>query len=103
MNWAQFKGPVFHMCLASTMVVSWFLTQEVGGSSPFTVMTNIFVTELNEFSETLRKSSNVFRNICWYARILLECILVSSLFLEQMSKWLNVSILPGLVASVGDE
>ena len=35
MNWAQFKDPVSHMCLAGTVVESWFLTQEVAGSSPF--------------------------------------------------------------------
>ena len=38
------------MCLTGAVVASWSLTQEVAGSSPFTVMTNIFVTE---FSETL--------------------------------------------------
>ena len=57
MKWAQFKDPVSSMCLASTMVASWSLTQEVAGSSPFTVMTNIFVTEFAEFSETFRKTS----------------------------------------------
>ena len=35
------------MCLAGTVVASWSLTQEVA----FTVMTNIFVTEFNEFAE----------------------------------------------------
>ena len=45
MNWAQFKDPVSHMCLAGAVVASWSLTQEVAGLSPFTVMTNIFVTE----------------------------------------------------------
>ena len=33
MNWAQFKDPVSHMCLADTLVASWSLTQEVTGSS----------------------------------------------------------------------
>ena len=37
------------MCLAAAVEVSWFLTQEVVGSDPFTVMTNIFVTEFVEF------------------------------------------------------
>ena len=41
MNWAQFKDPISHMCLADAVVASWSLTQEVAGSSPFTVMTNI--------------------------------------------------------------
>ena len=31
MNWAQFKDPVTHMCLAGTVVASWSLTQEVAG------------------------------------------------------------------------
>ena len=53
MNWAQFKDPVPHMCLAGTMVTSWSLTQEVAGSSPLTVITNIFVTEFSEFSENI--------------------------------------------------
>ena len=34
MNWAQFKEPVFHMCLAGTVVASSSLTQEVAGT-PF--------------------------------------------------------------------
>ena len=44
------------MCLAGTVVPSWSLTQEVTGwqvSSPFTVMTNIIVTEFAEFSENI--------------------------------------------------
>ena len=39
------------MCLAGAVAASWSLMQEVAGSSPFTVMTKIFVTEVNEFSE----------------------------------------------------
>ena len=42
MNWAQFKDPVSDMCLAGAVVASSSLTQEVAGSIPFTVMTNIF-------------------------------------------------------------
>ena len=58
MNWSQFKDPLSHMCLAGAVVAPWFLTQEVAGSNPFTVMTNIIVTE---FSETFREnSSDVF-------------------------------------------
>ena len=59
MNWGQFKDPVCYMCISGTVIVPWSLTQEVAGSSPFTVMTNIFVTEFNEFSDTFRKSSRV--------------------------------------------
>ena len=62
MNWAQFKDPVSHMCLADTVVASWPLTPEVAVSSPFTVMTNIFVTEFPEFSETFRKNSTVYKH-----------------------------------------
>ena len=57
MNWAQFKDPASHMCLAGAAVASWSLTQEVAGLSPFTVMRNIFVTEFGEFSKTFRKNS----------------------------------------------
>ena len=53
MNWAQFQDPVSHMCLAGSVVASWSLTQEMAGSSPFTVMTNIFVTEFSEFTENI--------------------------------------------------
>ena len=53
MNWAQFKDPVSHMCLAGTVVASWSLTQEVAGLRPLTVMTNIFVTKFAEFSENI--------------------------------------------------
>ena len=45
MNWIQFKDPVSSVCLAGTVVVYWSLTQEMASSSPFTVITNIFVTE----------------------------------------------------------
>ena len=41
------------MCLAGAVVAYWSLTQ-MASSSPFTVKTNIFVTE---FSETFRKNS----------------------------------------------
>ena len=51
MKWAQFKDPVSHVCLAGAVVASWSLTQEVVGLIPFTVMTNIFVTEFAEFIE----------------------------------------------------
>ena len=33
MNWAQFKYPVSHMCLAGAVVACWFVTQEVAGSN----------------------------------------------------------------------
>ena len=43
MNWSQFKDPVSHMCFAGTVVAFWFLAQELAGSNPLTVMTNIIV------------------------------------------------------------
>ena len=42
MIWSEFKDPVSHMCLAGDVVAFWSLIQEVTGSRPFTVMTNIF-------------------------------------------------------------
>ena len=51
MNWTQFTDPVSHMCLAGTVVASWSLTQEMVRSSPFTVMTNVFVIEFAELNE----------------------------------------------------
>ena len=53
MNWAQFEDPVSYMCLAGTVVEFWSLTQEVAGLSPFTPITNIFVTEFSKFSENI--------------------------------------------------
>ena len=44
------------MCLAGAVVASWSRTQEVAGLSPFTAMTNIFVTEYAKFSETFGKN-----------------------------------------------
>ena len=41
------------MYLGGAEVAPWSLTQEVAGSSPFTVMINIFVTEFAEFSENI--------------------------------------------------
>ena len=34
MIWAQFKDPVSHLFLTSTVVASWFLTQEAAASNP---------------------------------------------------------------------
>ena len=36
------------MCIAGTVVASWSLTQEAAGSSPFTVMIKIFLSEFRE-------------------------------------------------------
>ena len=53
MNWVQFKDPVSHMCLAGTVEATWSVTQDVTGLSPFTIMTNIFVSEFSEFSKNI--------------------------------------------------
>ena len=66
MNWAQFKDPVSYLCLAGTVVASWSLTLKVAGSSPFIVMTNIFVTEFGEFSE------NIYEKLHWKCSHLLD-------------------------------
>ena len=57
MNWAQFKDPVSHMCVDGVVVASWSLTQEVAGSSLFTVMINIFVTEFYDSVKTFKENS----------------------------------------------
>ena len=59
MNWAQFKDPVSHMCLAGAVVASRSLTKEVAGSSPFTVMAKIFFTEFAESVKHLGKTPMV--------------------------------------------
>ena len=33
MNWAQFKDPVSHMCLAGSVAACCFVTQELTGSN----------------------------------------------------------------------
>ena len=47
MNWAQFKDPISHMCLAGTVVACWSLTQEVLGSSPLNVKNFLSLNSLN--------------------------------------------------------
>ena len=63
MNWAQFqKDPVSHMCLVGawgSILVSYTRGGCVAGSSPFTVMTNMFVIEFSEISQTFSESSSV--------------------------------------------
>ena len=44
----SFKDPVSLPILAGTVVASWSLRQEVAGSNPFSVITNIFVNEFDE-------------------------------------------------------
>ena len=51
MNWVQLKESVSDMCLAGIVVAYWSPTHEAAGFSTFTVMTNIFVTELSELSK----------------------------------------------------
>ena len=41
----------------SSILVSHTRGGCVAGSNPFTIMTNIFVTEFSEFSETFRENS----------------------------------------------
>ena len=48
------------ICLAGSVVASWSLMQEVEGSNPFTVMTNIFVTEFAKFSENIKEKLQWF-------------------------------------------
>ena len=52
MNWAQFGGLVSHMCLTDAVLASSSLTQEVAGSSPFSLVTNNSLNSL----KTYRKS-----------------------------------------------
>ena len=60
MHWAQCKDPVSHMYLAGAVAAFWSLTQEVEGSSPFTVMTIILSLNSPNSVKTFRKNSNVF-------------------------------------------
>ena len=47
MNWAQFKDPISHTCLAGAVVACWSLTQEVAGSSPFNIINFLSLNSLN--------------------------------------------------------
>ena len=51
MNWAQFKDPVSHICLAGAVVASWSLTLEITGSNPFSG--KYFFTEFREYIENI--------------------------------------------------
>ena len=81
MNWAQFKDPTFHICLAGTVVLYWSLTQEVEGSEPFYCNDKYFVPEFAAFSETFRKNSIALHCRCFYqqsvcGRINIEKLLI---------------------------
>ena len=47
------------MCFAGAVVACWSLTQEVAGSSPFTVMGNFLSLNSANSVKTFRKNSNV--------------------------------------------
>ena len=57
MNWAQFKDPVSK---CGSILASHGRDGYVAGSSPFIVMTNIFVTEFSEFSENIWGKINCY-------------------------------------------
>ena len=59
MNWNQFKDPVFRLCLAGAVVASWSPTQELAGSNPFTVVTNILSLKSANSVKTFRENSIV--------------------------------------------
>ena len=52
-----------HVCLGGVAIIyyyphpavvtAWSLTQAVAGSNPFTIMTNILVTDFSEFNENI--------------------------------------------------
>ena len=50
MNWAQFKDPVSHMCIAGAVVASWSLTQEVAG---WQVLIHILCTNIFQVLQIL--------------------------------------------------
>ena len=57
MNWNKFKDPIPHICLAGAVVVSWPLTQEIAGSNPIIVTTNIFSLNSPNSMKTFRENS----------------------------------------------
>ena len=59
MNWAQFKDPVSHICLAGAVVASWSLTLEITGSNPFNGKYFLLLNSVNTV-KTFRENSNIF-------------------------------------------
>ena len=57
MNWAHFKDPVPHICLAGAVVATWSLKM-LEGANPFTVMTNMDSVKI------FRKNSIILRIFC---------------------------------------
>ena len=62
MNWGKFKDPVSHLCLASAVIASWSLKQEMAGSNPSSVVTNIF-SHFNLFNDSFRENSKALATI----------------------------------------
>ena len=54
------------MCFAGALVAFWSVTQELADLSLFTVMTNIFVTEFTEFSESIQEKLHCFNTSAQY-------------------------------------
>ena len=90
-------GPIEGSCLLPVfyciVVIPWSPTPEVAGSNN---LSNIFLTEFNEFSETFRKNSNrsssikassVFHLQGTPVLILLPLITINSFFLNEWLYW----------------
>ena len=81
MNKSQFKDPFSHMCL---ILVSYTRGGWVPGSSPFTVMTNNFVTEFSEniyiklkyhqHLWVLHPERNCYKSVNWVSDVQLSLI-----------------------------
>ena len=66
------------MCLTGTVVAFWLLTQEVAGVNPFTTMTNISVTEFDEFSENIYFRSDQIRVVFLLSHNSIEVVAFNS-------------------------
>ena len=53
MNWAKFKDPVSHMCLAGAVVACWSLTQELQVR-----IILLCINFVSQFSENIQGNSN---------------------------------------------
>ena len=58
MNWAQFKDPVSHVCLAGDVVAPRSLTQEVAGSSPFIEFSENIYEKLHCSAENINRGTH---------------------------------------------
>ena len=79
MNWAQFKDPVSHMCLAGAVVASWSPTKEVAGWQVQTLLLQrqLFLSlnsanSVKTYRENSNDSGNIIVLVKLYSKIFIQ-------------------------------